>query len=137
MTDEPIPSVAGEAEDRSPMYDAKVINVMIASPGDVSSERRIAVAVVHEWNATHAETHRAVLQPVGWETHASPDMGARGQAIINRQSLDACDLLVAIFWSRLGTPTGTAESGTVEELRAHVAAGRPAMVLTLARTRPR
>jgi hypothetical protein len=66
--------------------------------------------------------------PVMWETHATPEMGERAQALINRQVLDKCDLLVAVFWTRIGSPTGSAPSGTVEEIRRHVKAGRPAMV---------
>jgi hypothetical protein len=63
-----------------------------------------------------------------WETHSTPEMGSRPQAIINRQLLDKCDLLVAVFWTRLGSPTEAAPSGTVEEMRKHIESGKPAMV---------
>lgn len=39
-----------------------------------------------------------------------------------------CDLLVGIFWTRLGTPTGEAVSGTVEEIEKHSKFGKPAMI---------
>jgi hypothetical protein len=55
-------------------------------------------------------------------------MGDRPQAIINEQVLADCDLLIAAFWTRLGSPTGTSPSGTVEEINGHVAAGKPAMI---------
>jgi hypothetical protein len=55
-------------------------------------------------------------------------MGDRPQAIINKQVLEGCDLLVATFWTRLGTPTGSAASGTVEEIQEHTGAGKPAML---------
>lgn len=109
-------------------YVATVINVMIASPGDVPQERVIARNVVHEWNAIHSEDKKLVLMPVGWETHATPDMGGRPQGIINGQLGKKADLLVAIFWARLGSPTGKAESGTVEEIEEHLKAGKPAMI---------
>ena len=104
------------------------INVMIASPGDVEQERRAARDVTHEWNDTNAQEQRVILLPMGWESHSSPRMGDRPQAIINAQLLNRCDLLVAIFWTRLGTATGEAASGTVEEIAKHVAAGKIAMV---------
>ncbi len=66
---------------------------MIASPGDVSSERSIIREVVYEWNVINSDTNNTVLLPVGWETHSSPDMGDRPQAIINKQILNGCDLL--------------------------------------------
>lgn len=55
-------------------------------------------------------------------------MGERPQAVINRQVLADCDLLVAVFWTRLGSPTGEAPSGTVEEIEEHLKAGKPAMI---------
>jgi hypothetical protein len=104
------------------------INVMIASPSDVEQERQAARELIHEWNDTNAQDQRIVLLPMGWESHSSPKMGDRPQAIINSQVLNQCDLLVAIFWTRLGTATGEAASGTVEEITKHVAAGKTAMV---------
>jgi hypothetical protein len=109
-------------------YSATVFEVMIASPGDVQEERNAAREVVYEWNAAHSHSTKIVLQPVGWETHSSPSMGDRPQAIINKQVLRHCDLLLAIFWTRLGTPTGQASSGTVEEIDEHRKQGKPAMV---------
>jgi len=109
-------------------YRAVVYRVMLASPGDVSTERRVAAEVIHEWNAIHSNDRHIVLIPVGWESHASPAMGDRPQAVINRQILRDSDLLVAIFWTRLGSPTGASVSGTVEEVEEHLQAGKPAMI---------
>lgn len=108
-------------------YNAQAIKVMIASPSDVLKERELIRAVIHEWNAVHAEDRKVVLMPIGWETHSRPASGDRPQAIITRQ-LKTCDVLVAVFWARLGSPTGAADSGTVEEINEHVAAGKPAMI---------
>jgi len=109
-------------------YPASVFNVMIASPGDVASERAIVRDVVYEWNAVHAASRKVVLLPVGWETHSSPEMGATAQTIINRQVLSKCDLLVGAFWTRIGTATEHHLSGTVEEIEEHISAGKPAML---------
>ncbi|MGZ8932998.1 MAG: hypothetical protein ACXW06_06955 [Halobacteriota archaeon] len=57
-----------------------------------------------------------VLLPLRWETHSSPEFGTRPQAVINRQVVDQCDMVVGVFWTKLGTPTGEAESGTIEEI---------------------
>ncbi len=110
------------------VYDAKAYKVMIASPSDVHAERQVARDVIHEWNSVHAEDKRIVLLPVGWETHSAPSMEARAQQVINEQVLTDCDLLVAVFWTRLGSPTGSSASGTVEEIEKHLAAGKPAMI---------
>ena len=109
-------------------FDAKIFRVMIASPSDVISEREIVRDVLAEWNAIHADKRGIVFLPVGWETNASPSMGERPQAIINKQILKDADLLVGVFWTRLGTATGAYPSGTVEEIEEHIASGKPAML---------
>lgn len=109
-------------------YNAKVFNVMIASPGDVASERSIIRDVIYEWNAIHSQSRNIVLLPIGWESHSSPEMGDTAQGIINKQVLLKCDLLVGVFWTRLGTKTREFESGTVEEIERHIQSGKPAML---------
>lgn len=109
-------------------YKATVVKVMIASPSDVPTERMIVRDVIHEWNAIHSQYQNLLLTPVAWETHASPRLGDRPQQIINDQVADDCDLLIGIFWTRLGTPTGSSPSGTVEEIWRHVDKGKPAML---------
>lgn len=109
-------------------YKAEVFNVMIASPGDVKAERAQVREVIHEWNAVHSRSRKIVLLPTGWETHSAPEMGAAPQTIINKQILEKCDLLVGVFWTRVGTATTEYASGTVEEIEKHVESGRPAML---------
>ena len=79
---------------------------MIASPGDVAAERNVIREIITEWNNVNADSRRTVLLSIGWETHSVPEMGNRPQAIINKQILGGCDLLVGVFWTRLGTETG-------------------------------
>lgn len=101
---------------------------MIASPSDVVQERVIARDVIHEWNAMHSRDRSQVLLPVGWETNSIPAMGNRPQELINKQILRNADILVAIFWTRLGSSTGKSASGTVEEIEEHIASGKPVLI---------
>lgn len=101
---------------------------MIASPGDVNNERNIIRKVVTEWNVINSEKNQSVLLPIGWETHTTPEMGDRPQEIINKQILRNCDLLVGVFWTRIGTATGKHISGTVEEIEEHIKSGKPTML---------
>lgn len=109
---------------------------MIASPSDVSDERDIVRSVIYEWNDVNASVSKIVLSPVGWESHTSPELGARPQELINSRLLIHCDLLIGVFWTRLGTPTGMAKSGSVEEIEKHFAAGKPAMIYFSSRAMP-
>jgi len=110
-------------------YQATVIPVMIASPSDVPRERAIAREVINEWNYVNSRSRQTVLMPTGWETHSAPEIGSStAQELINTRILEHCDLLVGVFWTRLGTPTGKAASGTAEEIERHIEAGKPALV---------
>jgi len=109
-------------------YQATAYKVMIASPSDVSEERDIAEQVVKDWNIVNSDSKRIILLPIRWESHAAPEMGDRPQGIINKQILSNCDLLIGIFGTRLGSPTGQYESGTVEEISEHIKENKPAML---------
>jgi hypothetical protein len=109
-------------------FHSTTYQVLIASPSDMPDARQAAVEVVNDWNALNAAAEGVVLLPVMWETHTMPETGVRPQAAINRQIVQACDLLVGMFWTRFGTSTGVAPSGTVEEIEQFVAANKPAML---------
>jgi len=109
-------------------FTANVIRVLIASPSDLVEERKVASETVYEWNTQHAEAESVVLLPVAWETHATPRSGVRPQAAINDQLVDRSDLLIGMFWTKLGTSTGVAQSGTVEEVERFIAAGKPTLL---------
>lgn len=99
------------------MQNGTFIRVFIASPGDVFKERDEACRVIHNWNAAHSMSRSILVEPVRVETHSHTVQGGHPQDLINGQLLDRCDLLVAILWSRLGTPTASDPSGTVQEIR--------------------
>jgi hypothetical protein len=109
-------------------YAAKAIEIMIASPSDVVNERQAVRDVVADWNAVHSRREAVCLMATGWETHASPELAGRPQQIINERVLENADLLVGIFWTRVGSPTGESISGSVEEIERHLAAGKPVML---------
>jgi hypothetical protein len=109
-------------------FGATVVRVLIASPSDTGSARRVLAEVMDDWNSLNAEEAGVMLLPVRWERDATPEMGDRPQAIINRQLVEAADVLVGIFWTRLGTPTSEAESGTAEEIELFIKAGKPVLL---------
>lgn len=109
-------------------YQATIYRVLIASPSDVPDERRAIPEAIYAWNDLHSVDMAVALLPVKWETHATPEMGDRPQAIINKQIVQECDVLVGVFWTKLGTPTGKAESGTVEEIKEFRAKDKPVLL---------
>lgn len=57
-----------------------------------------------------------------------PQTGVRPQEAINRQLVTNSDILVGMFWTKIGTSTAVAESGTVEEIDQFVATGKPGLL---------
>lgn len=102
----------------------KVLNVLISSPSDVSAERDAVESAIQEWNNNHHKSTGIMLHPVRWETHAFPALGDRPQGILNRQIVESAHFLIGIFGNRLGTPTGEAHSGTIEEIEEIRKSGR-------------
>jgi hypothetical protein len=105
-----------------------IFRVLVASPSDCIHERKAVPEIIYSWNAANSLRSAAILEPVLWETHATPAMGDRPQALINKQLVKQCDLLVGVFWTRLGTDTGVAESGTVEEIEEFRKDGKPVLL---------
>lgn len=103
------------------MQQGVFVRAFIASPGDVHVERQSACDVLYKWNAAHSLARHAIIEPVRMETHSQLTQGGHPQDIIDHQLLGRCDVLVAIFWSKLGTPTDNHESGTVQEINEFIA----------------
>ena len=69
--------------------------------------------------------HAFRLEVVNWRSHAIPGAGPDPQSVINASMPDEYDVFVGIMWTRFGTPTGRAGSGTEEEFeRARSQVGR-------------
>lgn len=117
-------------------YQSMVLKVFIASPSDVLDERKVIREMIYKWNNINSEKSGIILQPVGWETHSAPGMEAPAQQIINETLLDKCDILVGVLWSKLGTPTEKAVSGTVEEIDRHIASKKTTMLYFLKKDLP-
>lgn len=101
---------------------------MIGAPSDIKEEVQIVKDVINEWNYVHTELHHKVLLPLHWSISAYPNSGKHPQKIINEQVVDKSDLLICIFGSKLGTPTDTDISGSVEEINEHLKAGKDVMI---------
>ena len=73
-------------------------------------------SIVHDLNKTWSKSLKVRLDLIKWETDVYPGFGKNTQDVINKQINDDYDIFIAIFWSKIGTPTEKAASGTLEEL---------------------
>lgn len=98
-------------------FASKTLKVFIASPSDLKQERDAAEAAIVDWNAIHAEAKGVVLLPVRWETSVFPVANQRPQTALNQQIVDGADILLGLFWTRLGSNTGVPISGSAVDRR--------------------
>ncbi|MGH8013167.1 MAG: hypothetical protein ACREQ4_11765, partial [Candidatus Binataceae bacterium] len=86
----------------------QLFRVLLAAPSDVTEEHALVAEAINDWNVQHGDSVAARVELMNWRTHAHPEAGRRPQALINRQFADRADVVLAIFWRRLGSPTGRA-----------------------------
>jgi hypothetical protein len=93
--------------------------VVLASPSDVNAERKRVPGVLDEINRQIGQILGVRLELHQWETDAYPAFHVDGpQSLIDRVlHIEDADILIGIFWRRLGTPVKDAPSGTVHEFQ--------------------
>jgi hypothetical protein len=106
----------------------QVLRCLIISPGDVADERDHVEKAITRWNEDEGRRVDVVIEVLRWERHAVPDSGAEPQQILDRQLVEDADFGIAVFWTRLGTPTTNFPSGSAEEIQLLTDAGRRVMV---------
>ena len=98
---------------------SQILRIVVASPNDVKVEREIVEEVAEELNRGIAAVFGLRFEVIRWETDAFPGFHRQGpQALIDtRLRIEDSDLLVGIFWKRIGTPIHRANSGTEHEFQ--------------------
>lgn len=98
----------------------KLIQVFVASPGDVAAECRRLAKVVTDLNGQLAEHLGVQLELKEW-WQVAPNMGRPEDVILDHLQVKSWDVFIGILWLRFGMPPGqnrTGEdfdSGTEEE----------------------
>lgn len=108
------------------------IKIFIASPGDTLDERNLIEKHIEEWNSTYGDDDRNIqLKIVRWEKDLAIRSDITPQEAINEDLLKDCDILTGIFWTRFGSPTNNAESGTIEEIEYFLSQKKPVLMYFL------
>lgn len=105
------------------MKSAKLFNLLISCPGDITTEVNLIKKVIENFNELYADKG-IVIQPRYWTHSAFPQANGHPQSLLNKQYIINCDAAVALFWTRFGTPTDSYGSGTEEEIEIMLNAGK-------------
>ncbi|MGD8453976.1 MAG: hypothetical protein PVJ57_19345 [Phycisphaerae bacterium] len=109
-------------------HQSYIYRVLIASPEDVLEERDVAEQTILRWNSGRGTDLHVTLLPVRSDREGHSEHGGHPQDFLGSQIVQSADLLVAVFWTRLGTRTRTACSGTAQEIKEVAAAGKPVLL---------
>jgi PHD/YefM family antitoxin component YafN of YafNO toxin-antitoxin module len=90
--------------------------IFLASPSDLNNERESIREVVENLNLTYGRQQNLRIELLMWETHSAPGASINHvQSTINNDLGSDYDIFIGLLWSKFGTPTDHAPSGTVEE----------------------
>lgn len=98
------------------MADPHVERVFCASPGDLKVERDSFRRCIDEYNRLWSEQFSIRFEPVMWEYNTRSGISGDPQSVISQQIGKEYGLFVGLMWTRFGTATPRAKSGTAEEL---------------------
>lgn len=82
------------------------VRVFLSSPGDVTAERKFAIDAIKRLGRDAELKDRVTLHPIAWETGTPLLATMTPQEAINQglPKPSECDIVLVIFWSRMGTP---------------------------------
>ncbi|MBW3080216.1 DUF3825 domain-containing protein [Bifidobacterium saguinibicoloris] len=110
---------------------ASVIRVAIIGPTDANPTKKLIKRILEQWNDIWGAERGYYLDPRMWAPEQSTTIfGAdTAQDQTNRRILDNAEIVIAVFHSRLGTPTTrNIHSGTAEEIQRAIDAHKPCHV---------
>ncbi|NDV97244.1 hypothetical protein D0T84_20400 [Dysgonomonas sp. 521] len=119
------------------MYPSFIFNIFISTPSDTQNEILKIEDSIEQWNTFNSKSEGIMLKSLMWGKDTYPitigGLEGRPQGIINKQLLEESDILIGVFWTRIGTPTIDENgveyvSGSAEEIAKHIKAGKPAML---------
>lgn len=99
-------------------------DLLISCPGDVYDELEIINKSIEKFNELYSDTLGISIRPRHWKKSSYPKSGGHAQELLNEQFIYDCDLAIAIFWSRFGSPTDKYGSGTEEEIEIMLDSGK-------------
>lgn len=101
-----------------------VYDLLISCPSDVSNYVEILKESVESFNRVFGALNNIEVAIKHWSTDSFPESGDKPQELLNKQFVRDCDVAVAIFWTRFGTPTDNYGSGTEEEIEEMLSADK-------------
>lgn len=98
-------------------YPITVYKIMLSCPGDIDDQYKNDIRSAADlFNKTTGRNLNILLDIVDWKSDSYPESRKKGQEAINEQLVNKSDMIIALFWTRFGSPTDKYGSGTEEEI---------------------
>jgi hypothetical protein len=114
---------------------ARMVTIFVASPSDVTTERNHVAAAAAALNINVAPERGVRFEVLGYKTNARPRIHKEGpQGPIDEDlPVDQCDIVIGIFWTRLGTPILELghKTGTEHEILTAIKSNKPEVVICI------
>jgi CheY-like chemotaxis protein len=113
-------------------------SLLVSCPSDVQGALEHIEKAVSSFNRGFGESNGIRIDTRHWskDAYANIVKGKSAQDELNDQIVDDADMVVAVFWSRFGSPTKTYGSGTEEEIERMLDNGKPVMLYFIDRPLP-
>lgn len=102
-------------------------DVLFSCPSDMEDEKQIVELALHYINETIAKINNICFDIKYWKSDVLFSNG-NAQEVINENIVYSSDLIIAIFGTKLGTPTNNYDSGTIEEIAKMIEMGKQVFV---------
>ena len=99
-------------------------DIVLSCPTDVEKEKEVIKKVIDDFNRTVGNNLSINLNLKNWSTDSFAQSREPAQNLLNKQFIDDADMIICIFWGRMGTPTERYESGTAEEMLEAIEKGK-------------
>lgn len=99
-------------------------DLLLSCPGDVINEQEIVQKVIDDFNSAFGKRLNTNIQYRHWSKDSVSEMGAEPQALLDKQFINDCDIILCVLKNRLGTPTQKYESGTIHEFKEAIKNGK-------------
>lgn len=99
------------------------IRVLVSSPNGLEAERSAVLSAISQYNRRNSDGD-IIVRGVEWQIDVAHGVAEYPQQVVNQEIVDSSDIIVVVLHDRLGTPTATESSGTVEEAKRFLSAIR-------------
>ena len=94
----------------------RTYDLLISCPADVKDFVEILEKEIEHFNNYFGRFNDIIVRTRYWYKDAFSEIGKAPQETLNKQIVDNSDMILAVFWTRFGTPTENYGSGTEEEI---------------------